>query len=327
MIDPTMLMPKKPKGEGMREIARMIMSGQPIKPPNKRIVDAFTPAEQRRYDGLGLGNKMLVDDEMQRGAPMWQTLDGAPPLPQDPAVPPLGDGGSPIENEDPRGMFYDIEGRFLDDQAYQVADASGGIQPFGAGDDSVLSRQMAGEEMGFRAAASRLDNIDAMLRENEDLLDSLTFGGNMRRRALQLKDKFGFELGEDGEEYLTDTTVFRQNILRNINRTIQEVTGAQMGEEEAERIRAEMPDVDAGPVEFKAKLAAAMNMVRMDIARINYWRQQGGTGNPDEVTDAELRNAMQQAGRQYYEQAISSGMSPADARLEAARLLSEEFGI
>jgi len=491
MIDPRLLMPsqKPPKGQGMRDIARLIMAQRPSVRPK-------TPNMQQIFDALSPADKMLVEDELRRGAPMWQTIHGSPPLPQEPVAPPLGvgivpysqiggpsgrvgaprqgggdapppsqyfapeQGGAPaMMPQDPSAApmmreqylrsggedawsefeamqndgdlrpqessptFFDQSGRmvpgqpdgvgtqvapepwqrrlnslqshieelkgqidggrdwpelrkelqqyererglilqryqpegfqeasnaypwregkmdgssFDDAKAYRVADSGqimtdaapvgGQVQPFGAGDDNVLSRQMANEEMGFRASASRLDNIDAMLRENEDLLDSLTFTGNMRRRALQLKDKFGFDLGENGEEYLTDTTVFRQNVLRNINRTIQEVTGAQMGEEEAKRIRAEMPDVDAGPVEFKAKLAAAMNMVRMDIARVNYWRQQGGEGDPGEVTDTELRNAMQKAGRQFYEQALSAGMSSSDARLEAARLLSEEFGI
>ena len=197
-------------------------------------------------------------------------------------------------------------------------------------DDAINKRRAEGEEMEFRGALSRLNNISDMLRENPDLIDSLTWTGSKKHKALALRDKTGLdflEISPEQEEYLTESTVFRQNILRNINRTIQDVTGAQMGEQEARRIRAEMPDVDAGPAEFRAKLAAAMDMIRMDAARLQLWKQGGAQGSAADITDQSVRETLQTRGRELYDQFVSNGLSPSEARLKASQALSEEFGI
>lgn len=334
MINPTMLMPKKPKGEGMREIARMIMSGQPIKSPNKRIVDAFTPTEQRRYDGLGLGNKMLVDDEMQRGAPMWQTLDGAPPLPQDPAVPPLGDGGSPIENEDPRGMFYDIDSRFLDDQAYQVADASGGIDPMrgmaeppAVGGDAVATRSLVNDEVVFRDALNGLSGIMEELQNNPDLLDSAhTLTGRGRTAWLKFRDRLGidgFDIGPEQEAELADTTAYKQELLTRVNQYIKDITGAQVGQgDETRRLMAVQANESDSPTQVVAKISNALDLARLDIVRRKLMQRTDGPA----PTDKEVREFLRNRGKELYDLAVNEGLSPTDARMRAAEMLSEEYG-
>lgn len=194
-------------------------------------------------------------------------------------------------------------------------------------EDSVTDRRLAGQELDYRSAMSRLEAIDTQLSENPDLLDGMTFSGDLRRRGLAFWERLGFDLSDDSEQYLSDQTAFRQSILRNINRTIQEVTGAQMGEQEARRIRAEMPDVTASPTEFRTQLSNAMNMIRMDAARVALWRQGGGEGSASDISERDVMQALRERGASAYEQALQRGMSTSEARLEAARILREEFGL
>lgn len=235
------------------------------------------------------------------------------------------------EDGEPLHPDFMRESRFDDARAFQTTQAGPiDVENFDSGDDSVLERGIAGEEMNVRAAMSRLQNIDALLQENPDLVDSLTWTGDMRRRALALRDKTGFDmlaLDDNDKEYLSDATVFRQNILRNVNRTIQEITGAAMGEQEAARIRAEVPDVNASPTVFRAQLAAAMDMLRMDAARLQVWRNRGGEGEPNAINDQEVRQTLQSRGADLYRQALGSGMAPDEARLAAQRALAQEFGL
>lgn len=215
------------------------------------------------------------------------------------------------------------------ERVYQ-AQATAGDQPQIPGynfDDNVTDRRLAGQELDYRTALGRLESIDQQLAENPELLEGMTFSGNLRRQGLAFWERLGFDLSDDSEEYLSDQTAFRQSILRNINRTIQEVTGAQMGEQEARRIRAEMPDVTASPTEFRTQLGNAMNMIRMDAARVQVWRMGGSEGEASSVTDADVMQALRERGASAYQEALQQGLSTSEARLQAARMLREEFGL
>lgn len=248
----------------------------------------------------------------------------------------LNQGYSPEEAAAPDGydgreMLMPMSGSVTGgpERVYQ-AQATAGEQPQIPGfdfDDSVTDRRLAGQELDYRTALGRLEAIDLQLAQNPELLEGLTFTGNMRRNALSFWERLGFDLSEDSEEYLSDQTAFRQSILRNINRTIQEVTGAQMGEQEARRIRAEMPDVTASPTEFRTQLSNAMNMIRMDAARVQVWRMGGGEGEASSVTDADVMQALRERGASAYQEALQQGLSTSEARLQAARTLREEFGL
>jgi len=248
----------------------------------------------------------------------------------------LNQGYSPEEAAAPDGydgreMLMPMSGAVTGgpERVYQ-AQATAGDQPQIPGynfDDNVTDRRLAGQELDYRTALGRLESIDQQLAENPELLEGMTFSGNLRRQGLAFWERLGFDLSDDSEEYLSDQTAFRQSILRNINRTIQEVTGAQMGEQEARRIRAEMPDVTASPTEFRTQLSNAMNMIRMDAARVQVWRMGGSEGEASSVTDADVMQALRERGASAYQEALQQGLSTSEARLQAARMLREEFGL
>ncbi len=122
--------------------------------------------------------------------------------------------------------------------------------------------------------AARLQQIRAQFKP-----EYLTLGGGSKALWLKMKDKVGLgQLDPKEKQYLTGYSQFRQSALENINRFIKEITGAQMSEQEAVRIRQAIPDPGQGvfdgnsPAEFKAKMDQAMSQVRLAMARYNYLR-------------------------------------------------------
>ena len=59
----------------------------------------------------------------------------------------------------------------------------------------------------------------------------------VRMAALRVKDKMNFVMDEDELRDLRDFSSFRTTAFNNMNRYIKEITGAQMSEAEADRIR------------------------------------------------------------------------------------------
>ena len=98
--------------------------------------------------------------------------------------------------------------------------------------------------------------------------------------ASGLATVFGKATPED-QETLTDYSAFRRDSINNINLYIKEITGAQMSEKEAERIRQGMPDPGEGifdgdsPSQFESKWNSTMKQMRAAQARYTYYLKNG----------------------------------------------------
>lgn len=97
-----------------------------------------------------------------------------------------------------------------------------------------------------------------------------------------LKEKFNMgDVNENDKAFLEEYSTFKQNSLENINLYIKEITGAQMSEKEAERIRRAMPDPGDGvfggdsPTQFKSKIVNTYKKTKAVLARTNYYLNQG----------------------------------------------------
>jgi hypothetical protein len=78
-------------------------------------------------------------------------------------------------------------------------------------------------------------------------------------KGLSALDKAGIPLSKDNRDKLEAYSTFQNDAFDNMNRYIKEITGAQMSESEADRLRKAMPDPQRdSPVEFKAKLDRSM---------------------------------------------------------------------
>lgn len=246
--------------------------------------------------------------------------------PVDGSVPPL----DPDLMRDALRGTYDDASRFDDARAVQTADAGGMVPLTTRGEDgkvgSTASNRIETGELAERTSLARLDNIMSMLEENPDLLDATaTMQGNLKSRVLGLKDRFGFELSPEQEAYLGDSAAFRQTVLMNVNDYIKEITGAQVGQgQETQRLMGALPNLGDSPTEFRSKLANAISLTRLQVARYNYMRREGTDDRP---SDRELTRILRDRGAELYREALDGGLSPSEARVRAAGMLSQEFGI
>lgn len=102
-----------------------------------------------------------------------------------------------------------------------------------------------------------------------------------------VKAKLGSDLSKDEKANLTDFSAYKRRAISNINLHIKEITGAQMSEAEADRLRQDTPDPGEGifggddPVSFKAKMDDVLKEVRASIKRYEKLLKDGFT--PEEI--------------------------------------------
>lgn len=102
-----------------------------------------------------------------------------------------------------------------------------------------------------------------------------------------VKAKWGADLSKEETANLTDFAGYKRRAISNINLYIKEITGAQMSELEANRLRQGMPDPGEGifggddPVSFKSKLDDITKEVRASVHRYGKLLKDGFT--PEEI--------------------------------------------
>jgi hypothetical protein len=93
----------------------------------------------------------------------------------------------------------------------------------------------------------------------------------------ELKEKAGKDISSKEKERIAEFSKYKRSALDYINRYIKAITGAQMSEAEANRLRKGVPDAGEGifggdsPTTFKAKLRDSIKVLTMANARYNYW--------------------------------------------------------
>ncbi len=130
------------------------------------------------------------------------------------------------------------------------------------------------------------------LTQIENSIDDkfLTIPGKFKAATINLKDKLGNFLGlkkltQDEQAFLSNFSTFAQDSIENINLYIKEITGAQMSEKEANRLRKAVADIGDGlfagdgPIKFRAKLTNQLRKLRLSVARLNWINTQGIRAN------------------------------------------------
>lgn len=104
-----------------------------------------------------------------------------------------------------------------------------------------------------------------------------------------LKARFGAgDISPEDRRSLTDFVKYRRGAISNINLYIKEITGAQMSEAEADRLRLAVPDPGEGiypkddPITFKAKMDSAVEDLEKAAVRYEHYLNQGIT-DPEEI--------------------------------------------
>ena len=143
--------------------------------------------------------------------------------------------------------------------------------------------------------------------------DYLTYQTGIEQKALKVAEKAGIDIGESGREKITKVSKFRRNAIENLNLYIKDITGAQMSEAEADRLRKAVPDAENdSPTEFKAKMDDAIMQLKSKQTRTTYALQNGL--DPESLWD-------QQTGP--WEQAAAAPEAATDAGL--GEMSNDEF--
>jgi hypothetical protein len=203
-----------------------------------------------------------------------------------------------------------------------------------------------GREVGNELDKKQLNTQESLARLN-------TISSTFKPEFQTIEDRLGYAWTEfaskfragqavvtpDQERSLAEFSAFRADAINNLNQYIKEITGAAMTNAEAARIMRAMPNPGEGifdgdsPVQFKSKLDAAVYNSKLAIARYNYMRANGFTGNADEaarkMTLDSVPDVMNRRGRELRDQVQKSnpGVRPENLRPLVEQQLRKEFGI
>jgi hypothetical protein len=153
-------------------------------------------------------------------------------------------------------------------------------------------------------------------------------------------DRFQYTRGDvsdDDRKALSDYRQFRLSAIDNINRYIQEITGAQMSEAEAIRLRQGIPDAGDGlwggdgPTSFSAKLDQTERLMRLSTIRFSYMKRNGFNGDGEalesEMPLHKMEQIINQRSKKLYQDAVASGADQSTALRQTQKALRAEFGM
>lgn len=202
-------------------------------------------------------------------------------------------------------------------------------------DPSRLGKTQAGK------AQERVANVDdqlALLAQVESLFrpEFLTIAGKAKGLTLKSLEKAGVELSQAHRDFLGDKADFASAAIEVINAGIKLMTGAQMSEKEAERLRKQFPDPENdSPTEFIRKLRLKQQQLRQARARTilmlrsgvqHEWGAAGENDAPEGWSIDEAMKKLNERANAAYQQALSENKSDEEAR-RIARDTLREFGL
>jgi hypothetical protein len=206
-----------------------------------------------------------------------------------------------------------------DDQGNPVVQIGG---PYSESMRPSTQGQTEQEIMDLRSLKSRLQGIKSSWNP-----DMLTYGGKLKGMALsQLAKMDPDRLTQEQKDYLVERATMMRRVRENLNLYIQEITGAQMSQEEAKRLRGALPDAGDGlfdgddPISFAADLQDVIDQTEASLRRYEDLRERGLLPRDGRVTE-ELTKEYNLRNPRYYEtQDDLSTMSKEEVRNEFDRL-------
>jgi len=164
-----------------------------------------------------------------------------------------------------------IEVTLPDGTSITVGGAAGGADMTKKTKGAIETKIMGGKEL-----LARMESIS-----NEFKPEYQEIGTRLRAAWTGVKARLGMDVSDEDAKVLTGFKKFQRKAIENINLYIKEMTGAQMSEKEASRLRLAQPDPGESwwkgddPITFKAKMDDVQLMTRAAIARFEYYRSKG----------------------------------------------------
>jgi hypothetical protein len=208
-------------------------------------------------------------------------------------------------------------------------------------------RVVQGRGAGSGMSQPTANKIDEKLINSGELLTRLTdvqsqfkpeflqLGTRAGMAVNSLKDFVGVNLDDASKSQLSDYAGFRRASVNNINRILNELSGAAVSPSEGDRLKAAYPNAGIGifdgdtPTEFKRKMDDTTRETRNAILRYNYAKSNGmnplktGVELQDVPALVEKRGAAIEA---LVKQAMPNA-SPDAIKLETRARLAAEFGM
>lgn len=140
---------------------------------------------------------------------------------------------------------------------------------------TIEEKLLAGQE-----SYTRLLGMESKFRE-----EFQETGPRLGAAWTDIMSKLGKDVSPEDKQFLIDFKKHQRTGIENINKYIKEMTGAQMSEKEADRLRLAQPDPGEkwykgdSPITYKAKLDDTILGARAAITRYNYYKSKGISDN------------------------------------------------
>lgn len=151
-------------------------------------------------------------------------------------------------------------------------------------------------------------------------------------------ERLGFELDPEQQQQLAEFTQSKAAALADLNRTLQELSGAAVTESEATRFQGELPSPGTGifdgdsPTQFQAKLWARQRDLRLALARKVHLLKNGiehniAGNNTGGISLDDMPGIIDARGAEIEAELVAQGVPAEQAEAQAAEQLRREFGL
>ncbi len=208
--------------------------------------------------------------------------------------------------------------------------------------DGGVKVTMGGDEEGPGMERPTLARLEKSILDSQEGLgrlfevqrsfrpDFLTYAGKFENWRLGTAEKINpAMLSAQDRQFLGDYTTFTTDAVDNMNRYIRDMTGAQLSEFEAERLRKGVPDPERdGPSVFKAKMDTQLRQFALARARAVYARNQGLEKMPFDAMDLdEMDQLINRRADELTANFARQNIPGAEARSRALEQVKQEFGL
>lgn len=185
----------------------------------------------------------------------------------------------------------------------------------------------------------RIDTVDQLSRlaDINKLYDPkhLTFDNRWTSMVSDIRERVGGPeaLSEKERKELSDFASFRQASIRNLNKSLNELSGAAITAQEFERLKQDMPNPGIGlfdgdgPTQFKAKLDSATRLSRNAILRYNWALNNNRNPLDSGIGLADVDDLVERRFGELMREATAKIADPVTAKAEATARLKQEFGM
>lgn len=246
----------------------------------------------------------------------------------------------------PQGM--QLKGMNIDGMQFERAGAD---MNFGKPAINNYEKQWEDADQAIMRMESINKSYDPKFLEADNRLN--IFFNQMKEKSGSVGRALGFSVTPEDRKEMQRYAVFRRQSAENTNLYIKAITGAQMSEAEADRIRLATPDAGQGifdgqsPTTYKSNLDDALKAAQLSKARILYMRRNGQIGanfpgfktkdNPNGIvpsidiiggkdTPSQMERIIDQRANQLLQEAKLKDPN-GDHNPFIRRALREEFGI